>query len=198
MTALQDEFEVAYARIVVVSIDAPEVQSAFRPGSAPASRSSPTPVACGSTRLELLEETDTQHRPYRPTALTLHPDLEIHRVYNGYWYWGARPRGPAPGHARDLARRSARTSSAMGELPRGAAYLAFDGDALHAGDGAGPPLRGSTRAACAGEPVADAYAHVCALADADAALRFDEPEIQQVRRDASRGGSRCSATRSSA
>ncbi len=34
-----------------------------------------------------------------------------------------------------------------------------------------------------GEPV-QAFAHVCALADEDAALRFDEPEVQQVRRDA--------------
>ena len=29
---LQDEFEVAYAAIVVVSVDPPEVQSAFRAG----------------------------------------------------------------------------------------------------------------------------------------------------------------------
>jgi hypothetical protein len=32
--------------------------------------------------------------------------------------------------------------------------------------------------------VSGAYAHVCARVDADAALRFDEPEIQQARRDA--------------
>ncbi len=32
LAALQDEFEVAYARIVTVSIDNPEVQSAFRAG----------------------------------------------------------------------------------------------------------------------------------------------------------------------
>jgi hypothetical protein len=35
-----------------------------------------------------------------------------------------------------------------------------------------------------GEPVAHAYAHVCALVDGEAKLRFDEPEVQQVRRDA--------------
>jgi hypothetical protein len=35
-----------------------------------------------------------------------------------------------------------------------------------------------------GEPVVDAWAHVCALADDAAALRFDEPEVQQARRDA--------------
>jgi hypothetical protein len=71
----------------------------------------------------------------------------------------------------------------MGDLPRGAAYLALDADALHAGDG--PGRRFMVDARClAGEPVPGAYAHVCALADPGAALRFDEPEIQQVRRDA--------------
>lgn len=35
-----------------------------------------------------------------------------------------------------------------------------------------------------GEPVARAYAHVCALVDGEAKMRFDEPEVQQVRRDA--------------
>jgi hypothetical protein len=32
--------------------------------------------------------------------------------------------------------------------------------------------------------VADAFAHVCALPERDAALRFDEPEVQQARREA--------------
>jgi len=32
--------------------------------------------------------------------------------------------------------------------------------------------------------VADAWAHVCALADPAAALPYDEPEVQQARRDA--------------
>jgi hypothetical protein len=71
----------------------------------------------------------------------------------------------------------------MDDLPRGAAYLAYDGEGLHAGGG--PGRRFEIDARClAGEPVAGAYAHVCALVDPDAALRFDEPEVQQVRRDA--------------
>ncbi len=71
----------------------------------------------------------------------------------------------------------------MGDLPRGAALLAFDGRALHLG---GAPGRGfMVGARCVrGEPVAGAHAHVCALADPGAALAFDEPEVQHVRRDA--------------
>ena len=88
MTALQDEFEVAYARIVVVSIDAPEVQSAFRAGLGARFEFLSDVDRGWLDRLGLLERTDTLHRPYRPTAYTLHPDLTIHRVYDGYWYWG--------------------------------------------------------------------------------------------------------------
>ncbi len=94
----------------------------------------------------------------------------------------------------------------MSDLPPGAARLCFDGSALRADllervdggetsgrrfDGAVPPAgEGPGRcfeidARClAGVAVPGAYAHVCALPDDAAALRFDEPEIQQARRDA--------------
>ena len=38
--------------------------------------------------LDLLETTDTLHRPYAPAVFTLYPDLTIHAAYNGYWFWG--------------------------------------------------------------------------------------------------------------
>jgi hypothetical protein len=63
-------------------------------------------------------------------------------------------------------------------------YVVFDGERLSAD----PRTRGRRLridARClAGEPVRGAWAHVCALPDRDAALRFDEPEVQQARRDA--------------
>ena len=64
------------------------------------------------------------------------------------------------------------------------AYVRFDGRQLlrHA-TGPGRRLRIDGRC-IGGEPVAGAFAHVCALPDAAAALRFDEPEVQQARRDA--------------
>ena len=68
------------------------------------------------------------------------------------------------------------------ELPF--AYIRFDGERL-SDDPHGPGRRLRIDARClAGEKVADAYAHVCALTDDDAALRYDEPEVQQARRDA--------------
>jgi hypothetical protein len=62
--------------------------------------------------------------------------------------------------------------------------VVFDGERL-SDDPAAPGRRLRVDARCLeGTPVPGAFAHVCALADDGAALRFDEPEVQQVRRDA--------------
>jgi peroxiredoxin len=88
LVALQDEFEVAYARIVVVSVDPPEVQAAFRAGLGARFLFLSDSERRWLDRLELRETTDTIHHPYLPAAFTLFPDLTVHRAYNGYWYWG--------------------------------------------------------------------------------------------------------------
>jgi hypothetical protein len=63
------------------------------------------------------------------------------------------------------------------------AFVVFDGNRLsldpHA---AGRRLRIDSRCV-EGEPVPGAFAHICALLDRDAALRYDEPEVQQARRE---------------
>ena len=71
----------------------------------------------------------------------------------------------------------------MAELPEGAASLAYDGRELYAGTGPGRSFMVDARC-LQGTPVLGAYAHVCALPDAAAVLEFDQPEVQQVRRDA--------------
>ena len=71
----------------------------------------------------------------------------------------------------------------MSALPAGAAHLAFDGGRLYPGTGPGRCFMVDARC-LQGEPVRGAHAHVCALADPGAALEFDQPEVQQVRRDA--------------
>ncbi len=85
---LQDEFEVSYARIVVVSVDTPEVQAAFRSGLGARFTFLSDTERVWLPQVGLLEGTDTVHHPYRPAGFTLYPDLTIHRAYNGYWYWG--------------------------------------------------------------------------------------------------------------
>lgn len=62
--------------------------------------------------------------------------------------------------------------------------IVFDGERLSADLGSDGRRLSIDPRCLAGEPVAGAYAHVCASADPEARLRFDEPEVQQVRRDA--------------
>ncbi len=92
LTALQAEAEVAYTRFVSISIDPPEVTAAFRAGLDARWTFLSDTERLHQSDLGLLETADTVHRPYLPTTFTLHPDLRIHGVYNGYWFWG-RPTG---------------------------------------------------------------------------------------------------------
>lgn len=38
--------------------------------------------------LGIQEYTDPHHDPMIPHTLVLEPGLKIHKVYNGYWFWG--------------------------------------------------------------------------------------------------------------
>ena len=53
-----------------------------------AGRSSPTPIGSFSATLNIQEYTDPDHDPMIPHTLVLAPGLIVHRVYNGYWFWG--------------------------------------------------------------------------------------------------------------
>src|SRR5919197_2251495 len=78
LVALQDEFEVGYARLVVVSVDPPEVQSAFRAGIGARFVFMSDHERRYLDALGLRETTDTVHHPYQPAGFTLFPDLRIH------------------------------------------------------------------------------------------------------------------------
>jgi peroxiredoxin len=88
LMALQDEAEVAYSRIVSVSVDAPAVSAAFRAGLGARWTFLSDPSRSVQAELGLRETTDTLNDPYVPTVFTLFPDLIIHRAYDGYWFWG--------------------------------------------------------------------------------------------------------------
>jgi peroxiredoxin len=88
LVALQDEVEVAYTRIVSISIDPPPVAAAFRAGLGARWTFLCDPDRVVQRQLGLRETTDTVHDPYVPAVFTLRPDLTIHRAYDGYWFWG--------------------------------------------------------------------------------------------------------------
>jgi peroxiredoxin len=88
LVRIQDELEVAYARLVVLSTDPPEVQAAFRAGLGARFTFLSDADRVWLDRLGLRETTDTVHQPYRPAAFSLFPELRVHAAYNGYWYLG--------------------------------------------------------------------------------------------------------------
>ena len=88
LVRFQEEVEVAYTRLVSVSIDRPVELSAFRAGLGARWTFLSDHERRYLDDLGLRETTDTVYRPYVPTAFTLYPDLTIHAVYNGYWFWG--------------------------------------------------------------------------------------------------------------
>jgi peroxiredoxin len=86
---LQEDAEVAYVRIVSVSVDPPEVAAAFRAGLGARWTFLCDPERSALQTLALRESTDTKNDPYVPRVFTLSPDgLRIHAVYDGYWYSG--------------------------------------------------------------------------------------------------------------
>ena len=88
LIALQDEVEVAYSRIVSVSVDPPAVSAAFRAGLGARWTFLSDPSRAVQVELGLRETTDTLNDPYVPAVFTLFPDRTIRRAYDGYWFWG--------------------------------------------------------------------------------------------------------------
>jgi len=102
---LQDELEVSYARLISVSVDAPEVTAAFRAGLG-ARWTFLSDVDRGAqARLGLRETTDTVHAPYVPRVFVLLPDLTVSAEYDGDWYWGRPTTGELVRELRAATRR---------------------------------------------------------------------------------------------
>jgi len=85
---LQDEAEVAYSRIVSVSVDPHPVVAAYRAGLGARWTFLCDPEREALDLLGLRETTDTVNHPYVPAVFTVTPDLRIHAAYDGYWFWG--------------------------------------------------------------------------------------------------------------
>lgn len=88
LQALQNEAEVAYSRMLSVSVDPPEVSAAFRAGLGARWTFLSDPDRELQARLRLRESTDTLNDPYVPAVVVIDPERRIHSVYDGYWYWG--------------------------------------------------------------------------------------------------------------
>jgi peroxiredoxin len=104
LLALQDDAEVAYSRILSVSVDPPEISAAFRAGLGARWTFLSDPDREVQTQLRLRETTDTLNDPYVPAVVVISPDLRIHAAYNGYWYWGRPTHEELVRHLRAVSR----------------------------------------------------------------------------------------------
>lgn len=88
LSAHYSQIAVAYTQIVTISTDNIVETSEFR-----ASVGAQWTFLSDAGRkvqkdLQIQEYTDPYHDPMIPHTLVLKPGLVIHRIYNGYWFWG--------------------------------------------------------------------------------------------------------------
>src|SRR5271156_3640430 len=88
LVQLHREMEVGYCRLVTISTDSIVETNEYRSGVG-----AHWPFLSDARRvvqkdLEIAEYTDPTHNPMIPHVIVLEPDLIIHKVYNGYWFFG--------------------------------------------------------------------------------------------------------------
>lgn len=85
---LHAEMEVGYCRLVTISTDSITETNEYRDGVG-----AHWPFLSDSRRiiqkdLDIAEYTDPGHNPMIPHVVVVEPGLVVHKIYNGYWYFG--------------------------------------------------------------------------------------------------------------
>src|ERR1700749_4935208 len=88
LAANYPKFNVAYTKIATISTDAPHSSQEFRASVGAQWPFLEDPGRLVQQDLDIQEYTDAEHDPMIPHTLVLKPGLEIHTIYNGYWFWG--------------------------------------------------------------------------------------------------------------
>ncbi len=78
----------SYCHLAVCSVDSPDVNDAFRTGLG-----AQFPFLSDQERkvvkmLDMTETSKSRGVTAMPHTFALLPDLTIHNIHNGYWYWG--------------------------------------------------------------------------------------------------------------
>ena len=104
LVELYPEIRVAYTKVVTISTDnlleTNEMRDAL--GAAWPFLSDPGRVI--QKDLDIAEYTDPRHDPMIPYTFVLGPDLQIHSIYSGYWYWGRPSNEDLRRDLRDITR----------------------------------------------------------------------------------------------
>jgi hypothetical protein len=96
------EIAVAYTQMATIATDDHHTLQEFRNSVGAHWPFLSDPGRIVQKDLDIQEYTDPEHDPMIPHTLVLKPGLVIHRIYNGYWFWGRPsfygPGGGSPGH----------------------------------------------------------------------------------------------------
>jgi peroxiredoxin len=88
LVRFEPELKVGYAKLVTISTDDLLATNENRDGLGAHWPFLSDPGRVVQKDLDIQEYTDPVHDPMVPHTLVLAPDLRVHSMYNGYWYWG--------------------------------------------------------------------------------------------------------------
>lgn len=89
LTDFQKELAINYCKLAAVSVDAPEVNAAFRAGLGASFPFLSDKDREAINRLEIVDTSDKRHGVIAiPYVFSLLPDLAVHNIYCGWWYVG--------------------------------------------------------------------------------------------------------------
>ena len=116
LAANYPKIAVAYTQIATISTDEHHTSQEFRASVGAQWPFLEDPGRIVQKDLDIQEYTDPDNDPMIPHTLVLKPGLVVHKIYNGYWFWG-RPSFVDLWH--DLRERHAREPAGLGpEHPR--------------------------------------------------------------------------------
>jgi len=85
---LHREMEVGYCRLVTISTDNITQTNEYRSGIGAHWPFLSDPRRIVQKDLDIAEYTDPINNPMIPHVIVLEPGLVIHKIYNGYWFFG--------------------------------------------------------------------------------------------------------------
>jgi peroxiredoxin len=88
LVQLHREMEVGYCRLVTISTDNLLETNELRTGVAAHWPFLSDPARKVQADLDIAEYTDPTHKPMIPHTIVLEPGLVVHKIYNGYWFFG--------------------------------------------------------------------------------------------------------------
>ncbi|MGA8246043.1 MAG: redoxin domain-containing protein [Nocardioides sp.] len=88
LAAHYPKIAVSYTRVATITTDDHHTLLDFRASVGAAWPFLSDPGRTVQRDLDIAEYTDPDHDPMVPHTIVFRPGLVIHRIYNGYWFWG--------------------------------------------------------------------------------------------------------------